>query len=181
MTARKGAIRPAMLPIIIMPQKATRNHTRLKNLIQSHTNPYKATKDHTRQSDAIIYMPQKDNALPPKSLFELNVCLTSYRNMFCYIANIFRSFQNDSTPTTRTRIRTRTRATKLLLGPLSIARGQKQVAEMYCAQCRNHSNQRCKKLLNEENPFNRHAQNTQFVNSTEIDYFQHKICNLNSL
>ena len=29
MNARKGAIRPAILPIIIMPHKATRHHTRL--------------------------------------------------------------------------------------------------------------------------------------------------------
>ena len=40
--------------------------------------------------------------------------------IFCSIANFFCSFQNDSTPKTTTRT-----TTKLLLGPLSVARGQK--------------------------------------------------------
>ena len=40
------------------------------------------------------------------------------RIFFCYIAKNFCSFQKESMPTTRT-------TTKLLLGPLSVARGQK--------------------------------------------------------
>ena len=39
-----------------------------------------------------------------------------FQEMFCSIANIFCSFQNDTPPTT----------TKLLLRPLSISRGQKE-------------------------------------------------------
>ena len=38
----------------IKPYKATRHHTRLKNILQGHARPYKAIQGHTRQFNTII-------------------------------------------------------------------------------------------------------------------------------
>ena len=98
------------------------------------TIPYNATHDHTRPHKASHAICQLTTIMCHKG--KPLCCLKSYLNVsvlfvtffcslckiFCsiwspLIANIFCSFQNDSTPT-RTR-------TKLLLGSLSFARGQK--------------------------------------------------------
>ena len=68
--------------------------------IHGHTWPYTAIIGHTHFNAIILF-----------------------QEHFCSIANILCSFQNDSPPPPTTTATTTT--TKLLLGPLSFARGQK--------------------------------------------------------
>ena len=104
--------------------KAIQDHTRSHNAIlsrlmshmdiQDHTRPHKATQDHTRPNKAI--QGKHDNSIP--------WCATEAHFLFpCTFFVRFGTFlELDSTPRSRTRTRT---TTKVLLGPLSVARGQK--------------------------------------------------------
>ena len=134
MTARKGHIKPQYykLQCHTMPHKAIqchsmrqRSHSAIKNTIMCQ----ERTSFCLKGIFFTVFICIADSRSFNVSVifywrfcfYKLRVKSTEWQNLFCSIWNIFCSFQNDSLPI----ITSTTTTTKLLLGPLSFARGQK--------------------------------------------------------
>ena len=120
MTTRKGDITPIH---ILRTHMFRQDHTRPQKIIKTtwcYTGPHNAIQGHINPQTAIQYhnVPQKITLCPIEPLwihFDLHIFFLSQCTLFVTLHIFCSQFLFCSTPTT----------TKLRLGPLSIARGQK--------------------------------------------------------